>query len=155
VNHFATSDTVLLRAGLARRFAALCYDALLLAAVLFCFTLALTLRGGGPIAAGTLWFELCVGGIAFVFFGWFWTHGGQTLGMRAWRLRLVSAEGGAIGWGRAAVRFVAAALALAPLGLGYWWAWIDHDRRCWHDVLSGTRVVRVDVSARAPARSTQ
>jgi uncharacterized RDD family membrane protein YckC len=155
VIRFANSDTTPRSAGLARRLAAMSYDALLLGALLFCFTLALlAARGGREVAPGTVWFELCLVGIAFVFFGGFWTHGGQTLGMRAWRLRLVAVDGGAIDWSRAAVRFAAAALSLAPLGLGYWWAWLDRDRRCWHDRLSGTTVVRIDLSAPAPTRST-
>jgi uncharacterized RDD family membrane protein YckC len=138
-------------AGLLRRLAALAYDALLLGAVLFCFTLVvLAARGGRAIAPGTFWFEIGLLIVSFAFFVGFWTHGGQTLGMRAWRIRLVAQDGGPVGWRRAALRFVAAPLALAPLGLGFWWAWLDRDRRCWHDRLSGTAVVRTGLSE--PAR---
>jgi hypothetical protein len=77
----------------------------------------------------------------FLFYGWFWTHGGQTLGMRTWRLRLVRADGGPITWHITAIRFGSALLALAPLGLGLWWALFDKDKRAWHDRLSGTRLI--------------
>jgi uncharacterized RDD family membrane protein YckC len=79
--------------------------------------------------------------IAFAFFGWFWVHGGQTLGMRAWRLRLVSADGGPVSWKQAAIRFAAALLSWSCLGLGFFWALIDREKRAWHDRLSGTRLI--------------
>jgi uncharacterized RDD family membrane protein YckC len=131
-------------AHLLRRLAALAYDALLLGALGFLFTLGAVLaRGGREIPPGTIWFELSLVAIAFGFYAIFWTRGGQTLGMRAWRIRLVAAAGGDVGWGRASVRFFAAWLSALPAGLGYWWALFDRDRCCWHDRLSGTRVIRV------------
>jgi uncharacterized RDD family membrane protein YckC len=131
-------------APLLRRLAALAYDALLLAALIFVFTLlAILARGGREIGPGTLWFEGCLVAIALVFCGVFWTRGGQTLGMKAWRIRLIAADGGAVTWRHAVTRFFAGWLAALPAGLGYWWAWLDRERRCWHDRMSGTRVVRV------------
>jgi uncharacterized RDD family membrane protein YckC len=131
-------------APLLRRLAALAYDALLLLALLFAFTLLVILvRGGREIDPGTFWFEGSIVVIALVFCAGFWTRGGQTLGMRAWRIRVVAVDGGPVTWPRAAARFFAGWLAALPAGLGYWWAWIDRERRCWHDRLSGTRVIRV------------
>ena len=131
-------------ASLLRRFAALVYDALLLTALVFLFTLgAVLVRGGREIQPGTIWFEISLVALAFAFCGVFWTRGGQTLGMQAWRIRLVAADGRRIGWGRSAQRFFAAWLSLLPAGLGYWWALVDRDRRCWHDRLSRTRVISV------------
>jgi uncharacterized RDD family membrane protein YckC len=133
-------------AKLLRRFAALAYDALLLFALLFVFTLAVLLaRGGREIVPGTLWFEASLVAVGLLFCAGFWTRGGQTLGMRAWRIRLVAADGGAVTWRHAVMRYFAGWLAAAPAGLGYWWALFDAQHRCWHDLLSGTRVVRVPV----------
>ncbi len=90
------------------------------------------------------WFEASLVTLALVFCAGFWTRGGQTLGMRAWRIRLIAADGGPITLPRACGRFFAGWLAALPLGIGYWWALFDRQqRRCWHDMLSGTRVVRV------------
>ncbi len=137
-------------ASVFRRFAAFCYDLLLLAALLFCFTLlVLLLRGGREIAPGTIWFELCLVAVTAMFFCGFWLHGGQTLGMRAWRIRVV-ADGTALTWQRALARFAAATVSLAPAGLGLWWALLDGERRSWHDRWTRTRVVRVDLPASAP-----
>lgn len=43
--------------------------------------------------------------IGLVFFGWFWTHGGQTLGMRAWRLQVRRGDGAPLRWLDAALRY--------------------------------------------------
>jgi uncharacterized RDD family membrane protein YckC len=141
-------------APLWRRLAALAYDALLLGALVFVFTWAvLVVRGGREIPPGSLWFEVSLVLLAAIFFCGFWTHGGQTLGMRAWRIRVVCADGSPLDWKRAAVRFAAAIASLAPVGLGLWWSLRDPQRRCWHDRWAGTLVVRADVSAHAPGPS--
>ena len=140
----------LVPASVFRRVAAFCYDLLLLAALVFCFTLlVLLLRGGREVPPGTIWFELCLVAVAAVFFCGFWVHGGQTLGMRAWRIRVV-ADGATFTWQRALARFAAATVSLAPAGLGLWWALRDSERRSWHDRWTRTRVVRVDLPTNAP-----
>jgi uncharacterized RDD family membrane protein YckC len=135
-------------APLLRRLAALAYDALLLFATLFLFTLlTILVRGGREIEPGTVWFETSLIGVALIFCAGFWTRGGQTLGMRAWQIRVIAADGGGVSGPRAIARFFAGWLAALPAGLGYWWAWVDREQRCWHDRLSGTRVIRVRPSA--------
>jgi uncharacterized RDD family membrane protein YckC len=135
-------------APLARRLAALLYDALLLGGLLFVFTLLLIFaRGGRAIAAGTFWYEASLIVVAFAFCGFSWTRGGQTVGMKAWRIRVVTGEAVSLDWPRAALRFFASWLSLLPAGLGYWWALVDRERCCWHDRLSGTRVIRAPASA--------
>ncbi len=139
-----------------RRFAALSYDALLLVAALATFTLlTIWIRGGRAVVPGTWWFELALGAIVIGFFCGFWTHGGQTLGMRAWRIRVVSVDGGPIGWGRALTRLFAALVGGAALGLGFWWSLFDARRRCWHDRLSRTVLIRDAAPLRSGSRSGQ
>jgi uncharacterized RDD family membrane protein YckC len=126
-----------------RRVAAFCYDALLLAALVVCFTLlVLAMRLGAAVPAGGWWFPACLLAIAMAFFCGFWVHGGQTLGMRAWRIRVVLEDGRALTWRRAALRFAAALVAALPAGLGLWWSLFDAGKRGWHDRWTGTRVVR-------------
>jgi len=89
-----------------RRLAAACYDALLLLALWMVALLAslfvhqLFGLARNDHANALLLFLAGLG-----FFGWSWTHGGQTLGMRAWRLRLYRDNGGAVRWPVAAGRY--------------------------------------------------
>ncbi len=106
-------------AGLLRRFAAISYDALLLLALLIFATGLVTLFTGGEATRAnnpfvTTWLFL----VSFAFFAWFWTHGGQTLGMRAWKIRLQQEDGRSISLWQALLRFITGLPAWALLGLG-------------------------------------
>ncbi len=119
--------------------AAVSYDCLLLFAILFVGTATvLPLNHGEAIAPNNAAYSAYLLGLSFLYFGWFWTHGGQTLGMRAWKVRVRLRDGGPVGWPDAALRFGAALFSWLTLGLGFAWAAIDRDHLAWHDRLSGT-----------------
>lgn len=126
--------------SLLRRLAAIVYDTLLLVSVLFVATaLILPFNAGQAISSlhrGYYWLYLLT--ISFLFYGWFWTHGGQTLGLRAWKMRVATPEGQRISWRQALVRFGVAILSWSCLGLGFLWSLFDAQKRCWHDRLSHT-----------------
>lgn len=69
-----------------------------------------------------LWLQLYLFGTGLGFFGWFWIHGGQTLGMRAWKLQVRRLDGAALRWPVCAVRYSVLMLtwmaALSPVLLG-------------------------------------
>jgi uncharacterized RDD family membrane protein YckC len=71
-----------------------------------------------------------------------WRRGGQTLGMRPWRTRVISVAGDPPGWRALWLRFAVATLSLLAGGLGFWWAWWDPQRLTWHDRASATRLIR-------------
>ena len=73
-----------------------------------------------------------------------WARGGQTIGMRAWRLRVVDADGNKLGWPRAALRFVVACVSLLVLGVGFVWCLFDRRKRGWHDLAAGSVLVRLE-----------
>jgi uncharacterized RDD family membrane protein YckC len=129
-------------AGLGRRALAMLYDALAVIA-LWMLATAVIVPFADPQPRAlrdplfTAWLVL----VWFAYLGWCWRRG-MTLGLRAWKLEIVDEGGGAIGWGRCAVRFAVSWLSAAALLAGFWWAWFDPHRRCWHDRASGTRVVR-------------
>ena len=79
--------------------------------------------------------------LSFAFYGWFWTHGGQTLGMRAWKLKLVSEDTTRISWTQAFFRFCYAIISWLPLGAGYLWMLVDKNKKTWHDKVSHTFIV--------------
>ena len=94
------------------------------------------------------------------YFVWFWTHGGQTLAMQTWKMRVVTADGNKLEMRQAVVRYllaVASVLIFAVGGVlllgvagalffcvGFLWAKFDRDRQFLHDRLAGTRVVTVE-----------
>jgi len=129
-------------AGLFRRLAAAVYDALLVTALCMLTTLCvIALRGGEPISPGNLLYQLSLVATAVIFFVGFWVHGGQTLGMRAWRLRVEQCSGEAINWKTGLIRFVTGILSIIPAGLGLLWLVVDPQHLAWHDRISKTRVV--------------
>jgi len=73
-----------------------------------------------------------------------WARGGQTIGMRAWRLRVVDEGGNKLGWPRAALRFVVACVSLLVLGVGFVWCLFDRRKRGWHDLAAGSVLVRLE-----------
>jgi uncharacterized RDD family membrane protein YckC len=89
-------------------------------------------------------FQLYLLGLLGLYFTWFWTHGGQTAPMRAWKIRVVMEDGQPLNWGRAWARFLLAIPGLLAFGAGFAWALIDVDRQYLHDRLAGTRLVRAD-----------
>jgi uncharacterized RDD family membrane protein YckC len=71
-----------------------------------------------------------------------WERGGQTIGMRPWRLHLVGIDG--VPARRALVmRYVVGTVSMLAGGVGIWWAWLDRDRLTWHDRASRTRIERI------------
>ena len=131
-----TESTDEVYGSLARRLAALLYDALIVLALwMLTGAVVLIFTDGEAVPAGTIWFRCLLLAVTALFFTGFWTRGGQTLGMRAWRRARSS------GWRVAAVRFAAACLSLAALGLGFLAAVFDDRSRAWHDRVAGTRVL--------------
>jgi len=135
-------SALVLPAPLWRRLAAAAYDALLIAALWMAVATVDTIVrevAGLPPQVRVLQAALLLS--TMLFFGWFWTHGGQTVGMRAWRLQVRRADGRPVGWVNAVARFGFAWLAWLPCAAGVLWSAIDRDRRAWHDRWSGTEVV--------------
>ena len=80
--------------------------------------------------------------IWFFYLTWCWHKGGMTVGMRAWRVKIEDENGNRPGWGKSTIRFLTALLSAAAIGIGFAWALIDSRKRTWHDILSGTRLIR-------------
>lgn len=132
------------RVGLPRRLGAMLYDSLLLFALLFFASVIVVVPFG--ITLEHPLYPFFVGYIytlGFLFFGWFWTHGGQTLGMKTWRIRVQQENGDAITWWQALLRFLSAIISWLPLGAGFIWCLFSTDRLTFHDAFSGTRLVRI------------
>lgn len=129
-------------ASLGRRLFSLAYETLMLAAVLLPAGFAFLMVAGGvePLLARPLLqvFLLLFAGTYFV---WQWRWGGQTVAMKTWRIRVVTAAGESIELSRAVCRFLLATAGTLFFGTGMIWALFDRDGQFLHDRLAGTRIV--------------
>ena len=80
--------------------------------------------------------------IAYYLYFWSAAGGGQTLGMRIFGLRVVKTDGGELGLGGAALRYVGFILASIPALLGLIWVAFDREKQGWHDKIAKTYVIR-------------
>jgi uncharacterized RDD family membrane protein YckC len=152
--------------SLRRRLAALVYESVLLFGVVFlaglAFSLVLQQRNGYTYhRLMAVWIAFVAG----VYFVGFWRHGGQTLPMKTWRLRVVGPDGEPPTIARATLRYFAAwlwflpplalhpllhltvphTLVLAALWFALWAASarLSRERQFPHDRIAGTRIVSV------------
>lgn len=129
-------------ASFLRRLGAMLYDSLLVFAVLFMGTVPFVAIHGGEYVdqSSDLVYELTMLLLIYAFFVYFWSRDGQTLGIRAWRMRLETFDGKVPSFGTASLRFVLAVVSLLPAALGFFWQLWDRDNLAWHDRWSGTRL---------------
>jgi uncharacterized RDD family membrane protein YckC len=122
---FHNADVLLPPATGLKRGLAITYDALISTAVLLVATWIYTIIAGqltgwekyeqmaeaGQVKGGPgLTFTLFL--VLYLFFGYFWTRVGQTLGMQVWRVRIQNLDGVSVSWSQALRRYVTAAAAV-------------------------------------------
>jgi len=129
--------------SLPQRLLVMLYDAVILLGLLMLAS-ALALPFGEPqkIAFQDVWFTLWLLLVCFAYLGGCWRYGGMTVGMRAWRVTLISSKSGTISWARCLLRFLAGSVSLAAFGLGFAWALFDHQKRGWHDIAGNTVLIK-------------
>ncbi len=134
-------------AHLGWRLLALVYDSLpVLALWIAASVLVLGLRGGQPVVPWSLaWWLQCLAlwALAGAYAVESWYRGGQTLGMRPWRLRVVNEAGRGASRSQLWLRFAYATLGWLPAGAGFLISLLDTERLALHDRLSATRLVRI------------
>jgi uncharacterized RDD family membrane protein YckC len=125
------------------------YDGLIVLGLLVVASaIALPFGDADKTAFRHFWFTLWLAATCFAYFGASWRYAGMTLGMRAWRVKLVSRDGRALSWTRCLSRFIAGLVSLGALGLGVAWALVDGRNRTWHDLIAGTLLLRTDKEKR-------
>jgi uncharacterized RDD family membrane protein YckC len=162
------TTTTNIACALWRRLIALLYDLVAVLAIVMTVGLVCQLVTGGQlITTGTQiriawWYQPLQAFVVTAYFVFSWLRGGQTLGMRPWRIRVTTREGARLSFWQAVFRAAMAAvpvlmLLLAPtLGvhaalwcvLGLWVAWFavalaDPRRRAIHDLVAGTEIRRI------------
>ena len=140
MNNHANDRAQFASARFPRRLGALFYDGLLILALWMISTLVVIGLNDrqeplqGPVYQMFLYLE------SLLFFVYFWTFKGQTLGMQVWRLQLISESGHLLNPRQALVRFLVTTLSIGCFGIGFLWMLAPHGRAL-HDLLTGTRVV--------------
>lgn len=155
MNNMDFDVTLAKQPSILRRLGALLYDSVLLLGVLMLATGILVIPY--EVVTGTpmqkdfllrLLLQLYLLAIIAGFYVYFWTHGGQTLGMNAWRFRVIGDDGGNLRFGAALKRFGWGIISLLPAGLGLWWSLFDRDGLAWHDRKSNSRLVMLEKNSR-------
>ena len=158
-------NSALVTPGLARRLAAFVYEGMLMFALIMVTGLLFSsLTQQRHALQGRHGLQAFLFVVMAIYFSWFWSRGGQTVAMKAWRIRLVMADGEPVPQRRALLRYLlawlwfvpalaamqAAAISggislalmalvgvLAYAGLIY----LRPDRQFWHDAVCGTRLI--------------
>lgn len=129
--------------GILRRLTAMAYEALLLSAVValtLVFPHLLLGAFAHRVATPTLlWAHLFV--VLLAYCVGFWSHGGQTLAMKTWRIRLLASSGTPVRPTQALLRYLLCWPSLGLCGIGVLWALVDRDRQFLHDRIAGTQLV--------------
>lgn len=128
--------------GLSRRLASMLYEGLVVFAILLIGFLMpqIVFSGFGLSLTGKfLWLHVLA--LLMAYFVWCWLHGGQTLPMKTWKLRIVNADGSALRPLQAVLRYLAAWPSIIFFGIGIFWAIFDKDKQFLHDRIAGSRVV--------------
>lgn len=119
------------------------YDGIILFGLLvIASALALPFGDTSKIAFQHFWFTVWLTLVCFAYLGGCWHYAGMTVGMRAWRVRLVSDKEKSISWSRCLLRFVTGIISLGLFGTGVLWAVIDKKKRCWHDLAGHTLLLK-------------
>lgn len=129
-------------APLGWRIAAALYDLFPVLALLLATGALAMLATQGTLDYHAWWYFPLLVIVSAGYFVISWRNGGQTIGMRAWRLRVVDANGASPTYAASTLRFAVAIVSLGALCIGFLWCLYDRDRRAWHDLAANTRLVR-------------
>ena len=134
--------------GFFRRILALVYDSLVVAGILLSFTLLLVIFNEGYAEPGSfisivqLIVCVCVGPF---FYSYFWlVNNGQTIGMQAWKIRLVPLNNSKLNAKQTYLRCLVSTLSFVCFGIGYFWILFNKNNLSWSDIVTQTRIVKVD-----------
>lgn len=149
-----TNTETLKNATFLRRLCALVYDSFVVFSFLILITgLALAVNQGNSLLPHRELFlaYLFVG--TGLFIGWFWQKAGQTLGMLAWRIKIVNEDFSAINWHTAIKRYLIGTVCLALGGIGLIWCLFNKEKRALQDIFTKTRVVHLTQKVEKRKRS--
>jgi uncharacterized RDD family membrane protein YckC len=129
--------------SIGRRLGAMLYEGLVVFAILiatFLFPQVVLSGFGLNLGGKLLWLHVFL--VLGIYFIWCWLHGGQTLPMKTWKLRVVDQSGSPLRPLQAILRYMAAWPSICLFGIGIFWALFDREGLFLHDRIAGTRIDR-------------
>lgn len=144
MSQLSSNQTMFKPASFFRRTASLIYDSF----VVFSFLLLATAfallcnHGQSLLPMKTFFLAYLLLSTGF-FLSWFWCKSGQTIGMLAWKIKVVDKQQQPLSWRKALLRYFIAIFSLGLGGLGLLWCLIDKNKQSLHDRLAGTMIVNL------------
>jgi len=135
-------------AGFLKRILALVYDSLLIVAIVLVLSLLLVFVNEGYPKSGSVvsfiqFFIWVFAGPTFYTYFWI-ANKGQTTGMQAWKIKLVTKDGTELTKQKTMLRCLISTISFACFGLGYFWILYDKDNLSWSDILTKTKVIKTN-----------
>ena len=135
-------------AGFLKRVLALVYDSLLIGAIVLVLSLLLVFVHGGYPESGSVLSFIQLFILVFtgpIFYSYFWiANKGQTTGMQAWKIKLVSMDETELNIKKTLLRCLISTISFACFGMGYLWILYDKDNLSWSDILTKTKVIKTN-----------
>ncbi|MBS0287280.1 MAG: RDD family protein [Proteobacteria bacterium] len=126
-----------------RRIAALVYDSFIVFSfLLLATTIALAVNHGQSLMPYRWLFISYLFISTGLFLSWFWITSGQTLGMLAWKIKVINQDGKTLTWKQAFLRYCVGFFSLGLGAIGLLWCLFNQDKQSLHDILLKTRVIK-------------
>ncbi len=146
-----SQQPILKPASFLRRLAAIFYDLIIVIAILLIATLPIILLNQGKaIEPQNIYYQgflLCI--VCCYYIG-FWVRTGQTTGMAAWRIKLITVNHNKINsltstsltWKQAILRLITAIPLIFFCGIGLFYCLCNKNRSSLYDRIAGTRLIQ-------------
>ena len=126
-----------------RRSASILYDSLLVLAILIIMSIPFFSFNLEENFSLKIIVQIYYYLITQYFFVWFWVNNEGTLGMKTWKIKIVSEDGNKITYKEAIIRFNTAILSFIFFGLGFLISFLRKDKKCLHDFISKTVLIKL------------
>ena len=129
-----------------KHFASFLYDIFPLIGLFIVTSLIVAIiRKGDIVAQHTLWFDVLIFSEMILYYVYSWKLGGQTLGMRAWKIKIIpSDERLNLTWLQALIRFIIGVASTLLLGMGLFWKLVSKNNQSWMDLASRSKTINVE-----------
>ncbi len=128
--------------SLLRRLGAIFYDSLLVFSLIFFIGMVVNASFG---EVGHAFFYLITLPSIYLYFSLSWVKGRQTIGMKAWKFQVIQHNQENITHQQAFIRFSLGFVSFMLFGLGFIYQLFNQHQLCWHDKLSKTLLIKIDL----------